>query len=151
MKVKRSSKTWLIGVIVVTLGLVGATVYVLKSQQDEAAKNSNAGANVDSKTDAANQIPTATGERFALTYTDDGFTPRDFTVARGTIIIISNNSSRDVQFSSNDHPEHKGNTLMNLKVLSPGKSTSYPANQTGLWGFHDHLDSSKTGAVTVTE
>lgn len=86
-----------------------------------------------------------------ITFTDQGFTPREITVKKGTKITVVNSSNTDVQFSSDEHPTHRDNPEMNLKTLAPGESASYTAETVGTHPFHDHIDESKTGTVIVTE
>lgn len=85
-----------------------------------------------------------------ITFTDDGVSPDALSVSAGTQVTVRNNSSRDVQFSSDDHPTHQLNREMNLEVLSPGESASYRASNVGTWLFHDHLNERVTGRVIVT-
>lgn len=93
----------------------------------------------------------ASAEAATLVFTDNGFEPSSITVRKGTVITIKNDSSNSVQFSSDDHPSHRDNPEMNAATISAGASTTYTANTVGTFGFHDHIDSSKTGTVTVTE
>lgn len=151
MQPKQSSKTSIIVIVVILLGLAGLAVYALGAQQNQTPSTSDVRSNTDGSTDAEDRAAPTPSERVAITFTDNGFEPNKLTVKRGTIVTITNNSSRDVQFSSNDHPSHLDNSEMNLKVLSPGESTSYTPQTAGTWGFHDHLNDTKTGTITVTE
>lgn len=86
-----------------------------------------------------------------IVFKDNGFSPAELTVKKGTTVVVKNESSDSMQFSSDDHPTHRLNQELNLSVLSPGKSASFVVSKVGEWGFHDHLDSSQTGTITVTE
>lgn len=99
--------------------------------------------------DATTESPKA--EETTITFTNNGFSPAELSVKKGTIVTIVNDSSVQVQFSSDDHPTHRLNEGMNLPVLSPGQSDSFVAEEVGEWGFHDHIDDSLTGTITVTE
>lgn len=149
----KSNRGIYILVIVVVLLLAGAAVFALQNSQpnevnQDTTQTETTTVESDDSTDEATPAPS---ERMTVTYTDNGFEPQDITVKKGTTVMITNNSSKDVQFSSDDHPVHRDNPEMNLKTLSPGESTSYAPSEAGTWGFHDHLDDSKTGSVTVTE
>lgn len=152
MEHTNSRRDILVGIIITTLVVGGLVVYVLQANQsDDASRSSqNQSDTTTGSTDPASEAAPTPSDRVAITFTNDGFEPRDINVKKGTIVTITNNASRNVQFSSNDHPAHRENTEMNLKSLSPGESDSYTATETGTWGFHDHLDESKTGTVTVT-
>jgi plastocyanin len=151
MQENRSFKGALIGAIVIGFALAGLIVYTLGQQQNQTPETSDVESNMNATPDRADQAAPTPSERVSVTYTDHGFEPSDLTVKKGTIITIKNESSNDVQFSSNEHPSHRDNTEMNLEVLSTGESGSYTATKVGTWGFHDHLNESRTGTVTVTE
>ena len=151
-----SRKTPLIAAIIVVIALMGLTVYALQasngSNEEKATTSSqNQSDTTTGSTDPASEAAPTPSERMALSFTDSGFEPEQITVKKGTVITVTNNSSKDVQFSSNEHPSHRDNTEMNLKTLSPGESESYTATVVGTWGFHDHIDDSKMGTVVVTE
>lgn len=152
METNSSRKTLIIGVIIAVLVIGGVTAYALTNQQEPAPNSEQTQADTPTGSDdrASDTAPTPS-ERVAISFTDNGFEPDSVTVKKGTVITVTNNSSEDVQFSSDEHPSHRDNTEMNLKVLSPGESGSYTANTVGTWGFHDHLNDEMTGTVTVTE
>lgn len=139
---------------VVTLLIAGAVVYALQNanQAEEASTSSqNQSDTTTGSKDPASEAAPTPSERVSITFTDNGFEPEDITVKKGTIVTVTNQSSKSVQFSSDDHPSHRENTEMNLKTLNPGESESYTATTTGNWGYHDHIDDSQTGTVTVEE
>lgn len=153
MENQTGSKTPLIIIGLIIIGLAGLVVYVMSNQQaqpsDQNAPQSGA---VRQSGDEETPAPTSgQNESVTISFTDQGFSPRSITVKQGTTVVIKNDSSRDVQFSSDDHPAHRDNPEMNLSPLAPGESSSYFANTVGTWGFHDHIDESQTGSVTVTE
>lgn len=147
-----SRKAPIIAIVIAVLAIAGLTVFALSNQRETPQT-----ADTTSRSEAAEQTTTTDeaaptpSERMSITYTDNGFEPADITVKKGTVITVKNESSNDVQFSSADHPTHRENAEMNLKTLSPGESDSYTASRPGTWGYHDHIDESMTGTVTVTE
>lgn len=147
-----SRKAPIIVIIVAMLAIAGLTVFALSNQpettQSEMANQTGAVRN--DGTGPAEAAPTPS-ERMLITFTDEGFEPGSITVTKGTVVTVKNESSRDIQFSSADHPTHQENSEMNLNTLSPGESDSYTASKSGTWSYHDHIDESKTGTVTVTE
>ncbi|MFQ5493318.1 MAG: cupredoxin domain-containing protein [Candidatus Dojkabacteria bacterium] len=92
-------------------------------------------------------------DSIAIAITDDGFEPATSTVKAGGTISWVNTSSDTVQIGSDDHPTH----LLNQELsgdeftldLAVGESITVTVNQTGTWGFHNHLNPSMTGSVTV--
>jgi hypothetical protein len=150
MQENRSFKGLTIGAVIIILALAGLAVYALSIQsktQETTGTESNT--NV-SESQEEQEVPTPS-ERVTITFTNNGFEPNDLIVKKGSIIVVLNESSNDVQFSSDEHPSHRDNDEMNLPVLSKGQSESFTATKTGTWGFHDHLNESKTGTITVTE
>ncbi len=86
-----------------------------------------------------------------ITFTDDGFSPNSYTVKKGTVVTVKNNSSESMQFSSDDHPQHQENSELNLSVIQAGQSGTFTPTTVGTWGFHDHLNERRTGTLVVTE
>lgn len=147
-----SRKGPIIAIVVAALAIAGLTVFALSNQQDTTPPtDTSARSEAAEESATAEEAAPTPSERMSITYTDNGFEPAAITVKKGTTITVKNESSKQVQFSSAEHPAHRDNTEMNLKTLSPGESGSYTANETGTWGYHDHLDESMTGTVTVTE
>lgn len=148
MGTSNTRRDFIIGTLILAVALAGLVLYALQTKQVGTNKaQSDATPSVAQTTD---QDAPAPGDRMAITYTDSGFEPQNLTVKKGTVITLTNASSHNVQFSSNDHPAHTENTEMNMATLAPGESDSYTATKTGTWGFHDHIEGSKTGTITVT-
>lgn len=152
MEEKNTSRGLLIGIVIAALAVAGLVVFVLSSQPAEAPDRTSD--QTETTTEPSEQGDDAVqdpSERTTIAFTGNGFEPSQVTVKRGTVITIKNDSSRSVQFSSDDHPAHRDNTEMNMQTLAPGESGSYTTTTAGEWGYHDHLDESKTGTITVTE
>lgn len=149
MEEKGTSRGLLIGIVIAVLAVAGIIVFILSGQQAKAPTTNQT--NTTNTSNTSDEGAAAPSERMTITYKDSGFEPASITVKKGTAITVKNESSHDVQFSSNDHPTHRLNPEMNLSVLSPGESASYTATKVGTWGYHDHLDTNKTGTVIVTE
>lgn len=84
-----------------------------------------------------------------INYGDNGFEPSSLTVKSGTTILVKNNSSKSLQYSSDDHPVHAKNKELNLGVLAPGKSETFDATNIGTHGYHNHLKVDHTGTLIV--
>lgn len=78
------------------------------------------------------------------------FTPSSVTITAGDQIKWINSSGDDIQPSSDPHPEHTNYTALNMGVIANGASSTTAAlNNTGTWGYHDHLDTGKTGTIII--
>jgi plastocyanin len=150
--IQRSKGPVILGLIVALVVLGGIVVFALNSQQRTAPTSASNQSDVTTgSTEDDNQAAPNPSERMTITFTDDGFSPEEITVKKGTVVTVKNESTNQVQFSSDEHPTHRDNTEMNLMTLSPGETDSYTATVVGTWKYHDHIDESKTGTVTVTE
>ncbi len=93
----------------------------------------------------------ATNQSASNTITFDGsqFSPATLTVRSGSKVTIKNNSSIDLQMDSNPHPVHTDDTDLNVGLVSGGQSKTFTVTQTGSFGYHNHLDPSVQGQITI--
>ncbi len=81
-----------------------------------------------------------------------GFEPANVTIKKGDTVVFLNNDSKPHWPASAPHPTHTALPgFDSLKAVAAGASYSYTFTQTGSWGYHDHLNASQFGKVTVTE
>jgi plastocyanin len=152
------NKKVLIGVIAVAgIVLLGAWAYIMAQPN---ANNGNTTTTTpstsqestpSSDTSTPTEVPAATTAAATITYTDEGFTPNKVTIKKGEVITVTNSSTRNLQFSSADHPTHRLDPELNMNVLKPGESGNITVSTVGTHGYHDHLDASMTGSIEVTE
>jgi hypothetical protein len=88
--------------------------------------------------------------KVTLNYTDSGFAPSPLTLKAGTALTITNNSSGDLMFASEDHASHNENTELNMNVIKPSSSGTLIVTKTGSWGYHNHDNDNHTGRLIVT-
>ncbi|HSX15000.1 MAG TPA: cupredoxin domain-containing protein [Candidatus Saccharimonadales bacterium] len=137
------SKYWIIGIVVVILAVGG--IIVARSGNNS---NSNSTSTTSTQsTDTTGQ--TAPQSAATITYTGSGFSPNTITVKAGDTITIMNASSRSLQLDSNPHPAHTDNTELNVGAVAAGQSATFTISKTGTWGYHNHLEASQTGSITV--
>ncbi len=147
-------KAILVIMVLIVAAAAGFGVYSLtKNKEDhDHADHSHDTATVETGT-AADAPMTETeapaADATVITYTNNGFSPDTVTVRVGSTVTVKNDSSRDVQFSSDSHPTHTINSELNLPVIGPGQSRSFVVERTGTYGYHDHLDSTRTGTIIV--
>lgn len=99
-----------------------------------------------------------------ITYTDNGFSPANLMIAQGTKVIFMNSASDAFWPASNVHPTHSlydGTTLQQhcadptattfdaCGPIAPGSSWSFTFTKTGTWTYHNHLNPSEGGTITV--
>lgn len=85
-----------------------------------------------------------------VSYTDSGFTPSAISVANGTTVVFTNNSSQMLWVASNPHPSHTDYPELNsMGGISPGGSFSFTFTRSGTWGYHNHMNPGYGGVVLV--
>ena len=84
--------------------------------------------------------------------TQEGFIPSVVTVKKGTIVLFLNKDSKGHWPASAVHPTHQCYPgFDSLKAVGIGESYSFTANMVKACGFHDHLNPTMRGSLTVTE
>lgn len=148
MERSKSSKL-AVGIVLLIAG-VGLFVWALNARKADVPasipESSQTARNNDSSVATATEALAA-----IIVFTNDGFTPNTLSVKKGTVVTVKNESSKRVQFSSDDHPSHRDDPSLNMKTLAPGESGTFTAVTVGTQGFHDHIDDSKVGTLIVTE
>lgn len=145
------SKNAIIGIIaVLSLGFIGWNI--LNSQKSTTQTNST-----QTKAPAATQSsePQATEGAIleetgtVVKITSTGFNPKSVTLKKGESINWVNEDIEDHTVDSAIHPTHQVYPRLNLGAIKPGdkKSLSFP--DTGSYKYHDHLNPTLFGSVTV--
>lgn len=156
-----------VGIIVVLLILVAGGWYLLSGTPAKAPVT---------ETPVSNQMPavgSTTPEMIVenalpdvtVIYSDSGFSPNSVSVTLGTTVIFVNQSSEEMWVASAKHPDHTVYSGTSLSQHCPdtsktafdqcsnagnGGSYSFTFNKAGDWKYHDHIDATKFGSVTVT-
>lgn len=145
---KNNLVLWAIGGIVIIVVAIGAVMAIGK-QPASAPTADSTSTNDQSKDTSTPDDHSSASQTVTITYTDSGFSPDSYMVkASGTVTVV-NNSSHDLQFSSDNHPTHTKETELNMDILKPGKSGSFTVTKVGTWGFHNHLRDQDTGSLMV--
>jgi plastocyanin len=85
-----------------------------------------------------------------VNYTDSGFSPRTAIIAKGGKITFVNKSSARMHVASDPHPQHTNYPDFDQgSSIGSGGTWTFTFNQTGSWGYHDHLNPNMTGTVVV--
>jgi len=80
---------------------------------------------------------------------DGSFTPSSVTVSVGRAVRFTNQSGAKGRVASNPHPAHDGLPGFDSADLPAGLNYAYKFKRTGTFGFHNHLNPSMQGTVTV--
>jgi hypothetical protein len=91
-----------------------------------------------------------TSEAPVVAYTDDGFLPSEITITLDQALIIRNDSSQPLFVASDPHPMHTNYAGLNASmVIDPGFEFHAQFGVAKMYGFHNHLNASHRGSVTV--
>lgn len=140
-----------IGIIVIVLIGIGAWAWTQTNQEPRQQPNT-AQQDENTPTESRNTEEEQEEETEAteVTYTDDGFSPDTVTVKEGATVLWTNGSEGQMWIASNVHPTHNELPGFDQKNgVESGGEFSYQFEQTGEWGYHNHLNPSHQGTVVV--
>jgi len=139
-------KSVLIVIVVVVIGAI--TALIIWTQRDSSDSNSNSNSNSSSNTNDDNG--TVAGDEVIVTYNGNDFAPNTVTIAKGDTVVFINESNTEVWPASDDHPTHTNlGGFDPQRGLEPGEDYSFTFEESGEWGYHNHLNPGQTGVVIV--
>ncbi len=94
-----------------------------------------------------NQPAAVAGKQISLMITANNFPST--TIAVGDTVTWTNQDSRDHQIASDPHPAHTDLPGLVSETLGKDKAYSFTFTKAGNYGYHDHLNSSIKGVITV--
>lgn len=119
--------------------------------------NTNTPSSINNAPDTATTSPTDTepepvSTTHEIDYTNTGFAPSNLSVKIGDTVIFNNNSSGSMWIASDPHPTH---TLYpefdQKKSVAKDGSYTFIFDKEGTWGYHNHVNATRKGTVTVTK
>lgn len=164
----------LVALAVVILVVIGVVIYSQKSDNsNDQAEPTNTSANTNDNADItpANSNTTNTetlGQPttpvtdeptspdgndvavFEIGYDGKAFSPSELTIKNGDVVIFKNNSDQDFRPASGPHPVHTNYPEFDpKKSIAAGGSWQFKFTKSGSWPFHNHLNPSIGGTITV--
>jgi len=112
----------------------------------------NNNANKSANTQKTNSLPTQAQQAVKeanVTVTSKGFEPENITIKAGQRVVWTNKSGEQVTVNSDLHPTHLLWPFLNLGNFDDGSSVSVVFEKPGVYTYHNHLNPSQTGIVTV--
>lgn len=128
-----------VGIVVVGLIAAGVVWAVLHFNQTSTPGTTN-----QPSSSSNNEQAVAT-----ITYDGSSFSPSSVTVKSGDKVRVVNNSQDMLQFESNPHPVHTDDPDLNVGSVDPGQSQTFTVSQKGTFGYHNHLNPSQGGNITI--
>lgn len=88
-------------------------------------------------------------EKNVITIGDTGFLPQNITIKVGETVTWVNTDTANHTVDSASHPAHTAYPQLNLGIIKPGTKASLSFPKAGTYKYHDHLNPSLTGTITV--
>ncbi len=148
-------KKIVISIVILAVAVGGALIFLGRKTSAPAtnntATNSESSTNPEEKTSTVESAAASddTTAAAVITYSNNGFSTTPLTVKSGETVEIKNTSSHVVQLDSDPHPVHTDDADLNVGLIPAGQSKKFTLTKKGTWGYHNHLNSSETGSVTV--
>ncbi len=133
--------------VVLVAVLAGGAIWIGNMQKDnknKSSSNTSQNTNTPSGDNQSNGEVTAT-----ITFDGNKFNITENTIKSGDKVKIVNDSQTDLEFDSDPHPVHTDNKELNVNMVAPGESKTFTVTKPGTWGFHNHLNPSQRGSITV--
>ena len=134
----------IVAVVAVIVVLGAAVVYAVINANKTAAPAASSSTSSSSSSSSTNQNIAS-----VITYDGSTFSLSTGTVAGGSQVEIKNASNSELDFDSDPHPTHTDEPELNQGNVAPGQSKTFTITKKGTWGFHNHLDPSQHGTITV--
>lgn len=99
--------------------------------------------------ESAQSSPSATVALNSVTISKEGFSPKSITIKVGESVTWTNSDSVSHTVNSAPHPAHTDYPSLNLGVIKDGESKSLAFPKAGTYKYHDHLNPSLFGSITV--
>lgn len=148
------SRNLIITVVVVLVLIVGGWL-LTRSKQPTMSSPETQSTQAPVSTESASPLSTASEgatmkkDSNIVKITANGFSPKSITVKMGESITWENTDTANHTVNSDNHPTHLLYQFLNLSVIKPGDKKSITPPKVGTFTYHDHLNPSLIGSVTV--
>lgn len=145
------SKNAIIGIVAVLL-LVVVGWFLTRPKQTMAPTEVTQTTQTSTSTQSANPDVTSEemmAEKNAVEITVNGFSPNALTIKVGGSVSWTNSDSSNHTVNADPHPTHTLYPFLNVGVIKPGEEKSVTFEKAGKYTYHDHLNPSLTGSITV--
>ncbi|HJP96569.1 MAG TPA: hypothetical protein VJ843_04315 [Candidatus Saccharimonadales bacterium] len=144
------SKTVKLVVIAVAVVVIaGGAIYVQNHGKHKNDTTSTGSSSSSSSNNDTAKTTDSTTAAMTITYDGSSFSMSPSSIKSGENVKIVNSSSSELDFDSDPHPTHTDNPELNVGSIAAGESKTITLTTKGTWGFHNHLDPSQHGNLTV--
>src|SRR3989338_2640179 len=151
--------TW---IWVVVAGVLLGGGYLLWQSSATPAVVDNGGSTVVTPTPTPTPTP-STPMTATVTYDGTSFSPKAVTIKKGGTVAWNNESTGEMWVASAQHPNHTIYSGTSRAAHCPdtwrtgfdrcggGNNYTFTFDKVGTWNYHDHLNATAFGSVTVVE
>lgn len=133
--------------VIVVLGIAGW--YLTRSKPVMAPEVSQPTSSTGSESATPAASTSATVTENVVTISSAGFSPKDIVIKVGESINWKNTDTQNHTVNSDPHPIHTTYAPLNLGLIKPGEEKSLTLPTAGTYKYHDHLNPSLKGSITV--
>ena len=146
--------------VIVAVVLIGGGFWLWQNNAVPAVVD-NGGATV---TPTPTPTPTPSAPMTAtITYDGTGFSPKAVTIKKGGTVAWNNENTAEMWIASAQHPNHTIYSGTSRDAHCPdtsrtafdqcagGNNYTFKFDKVGTWNYHDHLNATMFGSVTVVE
>ena len=138
------------GAAVLVLVIAGGLLFANKANNTKTPSQTSTVQELSPTSEVQSPTPTDAEQNEAtVTLTSTGFSPKTVTIKVGDKVVWNNESGKDATVNSAPHPVHTSYPLLNLGGFSDGETLELVFEEAGTYNYHNHLNASQTGSVTV--
>ncbi|MEX0748834.1 MAG: cupredoxin domain-containing protein [Candidatus Saccharimonadales bacterium] len=148
----RANRSFIVIGLIILIAVIGTGWYIVSRESVETETQENRSSEETTQPTEGAADAAAEPEEGAvapIVYRNEGFSPAQLSASTGTELLIRNESSISLQFSSDPHPAHTDNRELNARAIQPGESVTITVEEIGRWGFHNHFRETHRGTLTV--
>lgn len=132
--------------VIIALGIGGVSYFLLKNNKENPATESNSLPTQSVAITPQPQPQAPKVETVTVTYGDDGFSPKEVTIAKGSTVNFINKSQMPLWVASDPHPEHTDYPEFDViygrdQYPRMGEDFSFTFEKVGTWKYHSHTAS----------
>lgn len=136
-------------IVVLVLVLGGGYWWMNKSAAPETPASTTETAGEAGTAPVTPGTPAASAQTVTIVWKNDAFTPANVEIKMGDSVMFKNEGAKDFNLESNPHPTHTGFTGLNVGVIAPGKSSTVVFPTAGSFSYHNHMNPTVGGMITV--
>lgn len=151
-----SKKPLVLVIVAVVVAATGFSVYayVSKKPGNEKPPQQTTAETAKPTTQTQPETVQPVTDPVTVTYDNNGFSPKEITVAKGTTVNFDNQTEIPMWVASDVHPDHTNYPefdaiRVNGQYPEPKNDFKFTFDKPGIWTYHNHTMPDHTGKITV--